>query len=163
MNTGLLHSILLATAVVATPLFAQDSYTSDVVVERGNTLVLVDHVGGDLRTPVSEKAADRSLRIVEAGADGLYHVRIRSAQRIQRMEGTYLDSALAIPHGRFIYYHPNGRIESVGEYDRGVKVGTWYTQDITGQGRAERTYTGLTVDELLVAEGVHAQARTVGR
>ncbi|HRF79854.1 MAG TPA: hypothetical protein PL070_07180, partial [Flavobacteriales bacterium] len=68
-----------------------------------------------------------------------------------------------LPHGRFIFFHPNGRIESVGEYDHGVKVGTWYTQDITGQGRAERSYAGLSVDALLVKEGVHEQARVVGR
>jgi len=162
MNTRL-SLLLLGGSIIANSLFGQDSFTAPLEVRGNSSLVQMDHVAADLHTTVAATTRGGALRIVESGDDGLFHVRIRSAQHIQRMQGSYLDRALTVPHGRFTYYHPNGRIESVGEYDKGVKVGTWYTQDITGQGRAERSYAGLTVDALLVNEGVHEQARTVGR
>lgn len=155
--------LLLGGSIIANSLFGQDSYTAPVEVRGNSHLVQMDHVATDLRTIVPAHIRGGALRIVETRDDGLYHVRIRSAQHIQRMQGSYLDRDLTLPHGRFIYYHPNGRIESVGEYENGVKVGTWYTQDITGQGRAERSYSGLTVDALLVDQGVHEQARVVRR
>ena len=161
MIMRLTPTLLLATALLATPSSAQDSFSAPVDLDRRAHVVRVDRVAADLSTPVPHDQRGAAARTVETRGDGLYHVRIRSAQHIQRMEGSYLDPALTTPHGRFVYYHPNGRIESVGEYQRGVKVGTWYTQDITGQGRAERTYSGLAVEALLVAEGVHEQARTL--
>ncbi|MGV3638710.1 MAG: toxin-antitoxin system YwqK family antitoxin [Flavobacteriales bacterium] len=161
MNTRIALSLTLVTASSMVPVQAQDSFPATVEVEQRIHVLRVDHVGDDLHSLVPDDRRNASTRTVALGSDGRYHVRIRSAQHIQRMEGSYLDSALSIPHGRFVYYHTNGRIESVGDYDHGVKVGTWYTQDITGQGRAERTYTGLALDELLVAQGVHERARTL--
>lgn len=158
MNTTLIKCLSLAAIAAVQPLLAQDRFVPEVAATHP-AAVRMDHVRADLRTPA--QAGDRTCfsRSVETGPDGLYHVRIRSAQRIQRMEGCFLDSSLSVPHGRFIYYHPNGRIESVGEYEHGVKVGTWYAQDVTGHGRAERTYAGQAPEDLLLAVGVHHRAR----
>lgn len=154
-------TFLLAGSLLVSPVRAQDSFNAPVDLDHRVHVVTIDHVSADLSTKALREDRGTAERTVETRGDGLYHVRIRSAQHIQRMEGSYLDAALTIPHGRFVYYHPNGRIESVGEYQRGVKVGTWYTQDITGQGRAERTYSGLAVEDLLVAKGVQERARTL--
>lgn len=154
-------TFLLAGSLLVSPVSAQDSFSAPLDLDHRVHVVTIDHVSADLSTNVQHGERGAAERTVETRGDGLYHVRIRSAQHIQRMEGSYLDAALSVPHGRFVYYHPNGRIESVGEYQRGVKVGTWYTQDITGQGRDERTYSGLAVEDLLVAKGVQERARTL--
>lgn len=139
-------------------LYGQDRFVPELT--QPAPITRTDQVGADLRSPAASSDHQPFTRTVIAGPHELYRVHIRSAQQIQRMEGQYLDSALTVPHGRFIYYHPNGRIESVGAYDHGVKVGTWYTQDAAGVGRAERTYNGLAGEDLLVAAGVHEMSRT---
>ena len=154
MRTAALLPSILAIGL----LYGQDRFIAEPAQPEPQTRI--DHVGADLRTPAVPSDNQPFARTVVAGPHGVFRVRIRSAQLIQRMEGTYLDSALTVPHGRFIYYHPNGRIESVGDYDHGVKVGTWYTQDPTGESRAERSYSGLSGEDLLVAAGVQQLART---
>lgn len=57
-----------------------------------------------------------------------------------KAEGTYLDASLNVPHGFFTFYHPNGRVESRGEYIRGNKAGIWERFDAWGQPMAEKVY-----------------------
>ncbi|MFN3874635.1 MAG: energy transducer TonB [Flavobacteriales bacterium] len=57
-----------------------------------------------------------------------------------KAEGTYLDDGLSLPHGRFTFYHPNGKVESRGEYVNGNKAGIWERFDPWGQPLAEKIY-----------------------
>ncbi|MES2690372.1 MAG: T9SS type A sorting domain-containing protein, partial [Bacteroidota bacterium] len=42
--------------------------------------------------------------------------------------------------GHFMYYHPSGKIESEGEFVKGVKVGNWSRYDATGKRTHDSTY-----------------------
>ncbi len=97
-------------------------------------------------------------RHVDKLPNGTYAVAEYTPQRIKRMEGHFLDSTLTIPHGPFAFYHPNGRIESCGMYHHGVKVGQWVAQDSRGVRKADRHYTGLSGEELLLSVGVISKA-----
>jgi antitoxin component YwqK of YwqJK toxin-antitoxin module len=43
-------------------------------------------------------------------------------------------------HGEFIFYHPNGKVESRGFYEYGVKTGTWERYDAVGSKKADKYY-----------------------
>ena len=73
-----------------------------------------------------------------------------------KAEGTYLDAQLKVPHGRFTFYHPNGKIESTGDYEMGVKAGVWNRFDNWGMALAEKIYDPKPVQGI-----VHAQASTM--
>lgn len=57
-----------------------------------------------------------------------------------KAEGTYKDAELTVPHGHFTFYHPNGRVESRGEYINGNKAGVWERFDAWGEPLAEKIY-----------------------
>jgi hypothetical protein len=42
-----------------------------------------------------------------------------------QMDGSYDDTAAKIPHGKFSYFYPDGKLESIGNYVHGKKQGTW--------------------------------------
>jgi hypothetical protein len=42
--------------------------------------------------------------------------------------------------GHFTFFYPDGKIESEGEYVRGVKVGSWKRYDQTGKRKQDRYY-----------------------
>lgn len=50
--------------------------------------------------------------------------------------------------GHFVYYHPNGKIESEGEYDKGIKVGYWKRYDANGTAKPDRYYPAESADKI---------------
>ncbi|MEA4981949.1 MAG: hypothetical protein VB066_04455 [Paludibacter sp.] len=50
-----------------------------------------------------------------------YYIKERKIQMI----GNYSDSLCKIRHGEFTFYHPNGSLESYGQYIRNKKEGKW--------------------------------------
>lgn len=46
-------------------------------------------------------------------------------QKQIQMQGLFEDSAGKIKNGTFYYFHPNGKLESIGKYVYGKKEGTW--------------------------------------
>lgn len=59
----------------------------------------------------------------------------------KRGEGEYVAVGKKfLEDGHFIFYHPNGLVESEGEFERGVKVGTWMRFDNTGKRKQDRYY-----------------------
>jgi len=77
----------------------------------------------------------------QAGMEGeLYIGKTYTIEGKLKAEGTYLDGALSLPHGTFTFYHPNGRVESRGEYLNGNKAGVWMRYDAWGQELAEKIY-----------------------
>lgn len=50
--------------------------------------------------------------------------------------------------GHFVYYYPSGKIESEGEFVRGVKVGNWKRYDQNGQRKPDRYYPVESADKI---------------
>ena len=73
-----------------------------------------------------------------------------------KAEGTYVDSSLNIPHGNFVFYHPNGRVESRGAYVNGLKSGIWERFDAWGEPLAEKIY-----DPEPLANIIYTRAQTM--
>lgn len=66
-----------------------------------------------------------------------------------KVKGTYIKLGKSFQEdGYFTYYHPNGRIESQGEFDKGVKVGMWKRFDINGKPKTERLYPAESADKI---------------
>lgn len=80
--------------------------------------------------------------------DGLYEVTINYLDQSLKCTGTYLDPEYTIRHGEFTFYYQNGTKESQGEYDNGIKTGTWKRWHWTGEARADRFYPGISPDEI---------------
>jgi antitoxin component YwqK of YwqJK toxin-antitoxin module len=57
----------------------------------------------------------------------------------------FLDSTLETKHGSFIFYWPNGRVESMGYYSIGLKDGVWRRFDSSGKEIQVRVYKSKAV------------------
>ncbi|MFN0032015.1 MAG: hypothetical protein ACKVOR_07645 [Flavobacteriales bacterium] len=66
-----------------------------------------------------------------------------------KAEGTYvLIGNKYMEDGHFTYYYQDGQIESEGEYDRGVKVGTWKRYDNYGKRKTDKYYPAESADKI---------------
>ena len=57
-----------------------------------------------------------------------------------KAEGRYHDAGLNVENGPFVFYHPNGKVESQGNYQMGKKSGVWLRFDQWGRPLAEKVY-----------------------
>lgn len=77
------------------------------------------------------------------------------AARIFTMDGTlkaagsYADANYRSAHGHFVFYHPNGMVESEGNYIQGRKDGVWTRKDALGHELAERVYDAAPLRNLV--------------
>ncbi|MBK9421363.1 MAG: hypothetical protein IPN44_09975 [Flavobacteriales bacterium] len=125
-------------------------------------ILRVERVGPEALGLTAGTQGETFVRIVAKAGNGKYLVAVNSNAGILRMQGAYLDSALAVQDGVFTYYHPNGRMESEGRYVAGIKSGTWVRYAIDGARLSERNYLGLPVDQLIQGQqGVGASANSV--
>lgn len=84
-----------------------------------------------------------------AGPIGELHLgRIHGLDGKLKAEGTYMDAGLRVPHGRFTFYHPDGKVESTGDYKEGNKDGVWQRFDKWGGPLAERLYDAGPLDRI---------------
>jgi hypothetical protein len=84
-----------------------------------------------------------------AGESGVHYLgRIHFLDGKLKAEGTYADAALLIPHGRFTFYHPDGKVESTGDYVMGNKSGVWQRFDRWGQALAEKVYDPQALESI---------------
>lgn len=66
-----------------------------------------------------------------------------------KSQGTYVMSAKKyLEDGHFTFYFANGQIESEGEFDRGIKVGTWRRFDQNGKRKADKYYPAESADKI---------------
>lgn len=79
-------------------------------------------------------------RTVEGRKEELYLGRTWSLDGRLKAEGTYTDETMLIEHGDFVFYHPNGQVESRGAYVMGNKSGVWERFDPSGKPMAEKVY-----------------------
>jgi len=74
--------------------------------------------------------------------DNIYSAKVIELENGKvKMEGAFnVVPNKVTEHGIFTFYYPNGAVESRGEYDMGLKIGTWkrFAQD--GTERPDRYY-----------------------
>lgn len=156
------HTLLFATLVAVSVFNAGAQDRLMLGVPPLDTWSRTDRVLCDMTTPAGAKERTVFARTAWLGEEGLFHARIHSPEGVLRMQGTFLDSSLTVPHGQFAFYHTNGRIESSGAFHHGIKTGDWACWTITGEPRAVRKYHGLPWEELQFVVGAAEKARTVG-
>ncbi|MCB9163239.1 MAG: TonB family protein [Flavobacteriales bacterium] len=66
-----------------------------------------------------------------------------------KAEGHFLDEKLTLEQGPFVFYHPNGKVESKGEYLKGRKTGIWLRYDPWGGALAEKVYDPEPLENIL--------------
>ena len=87
---------------------------------------------------------------VPAGRHGDHYLgKILTMSDVLKAEGHYADGTLAIPHGHFVFYYPDGKKESEGDYNMGHKTGIWKRYDKWGEPLAEKVYDLKLLDELV--------------
>lgn len=97
-------------------------------------------------------------RIAVGVKDGQFLAKTFSMDGGLKTEGSYADPEMLVEHGRFIFYHRNGKVESRGEYVMGLKTGVWERFDQWGRPLAEKVY-----DPEPLANIVYTRAQTMPR
>ena len=104
------------------------------------------------QSQVRSEFLDAQMALTEAGSPYSYVrevvlsdaeewiVLVKYKSGTPQMQGTYSDERLVTEQGFFRYYFANGKPESEGNYDHGVKVGTWKRWDWEGVAKADRIY-----------------------
>jgi antitoxin component YwqK of YwqJK toxin-antitoxin module len=73
--------------------------------------------------------------------DQLFSSRVTTKDGLLKYIGAYkFDGKKLLEHGEFVFYHANGKVESRGRYENGVKVGSWERYTASGQRKADRYY-----------------------
>ncbi|MBP6311450.1 MAG: energy transducer TonB [Flavobacteriales bacterium] len=72
-----------------------------------------------------------------------------SIEGVLKVEGVYADKQLSIEDGHFTFYYPNGKIESRGDYEMGLKSGIWERFDMNGNELAEKIYDAKALENIV--------------
>jgi hypothetical protein len=104
----------------------------------------------------ASKKTAKYFRVIEGREGDLFVGRTYSIDGTLKSEGTYADQDLQVEHGTFTFYHPNGVVESRGEYMRGHKAGIWERFDQSGRALAEKIYDPQPLENI-----VHTMAQTM--
>lgn len=90
------------------------------------------------------KAAAKYTRTVTSVNESLFEVKINFQTGELMMTGTYLDEALTVADGEFVYFFANGTKESQGLYANGTRVGSWQRWNFDGAQKPDRYYQDTT-------------------
>ena len=90
------------------------------------------------------KAAAKYTRTISKVGESLFQAQINFQTGEVMMSGTYLDEALTIPQGEFVYFFANGIKESQGLYEAGQRVGAWQRWNFDGAQKPDRYYQEAT-------------------
>lgn len=90
------------------------------------------------------KAAAKYTRTITKVGESLYQAQVNFLTGELMMTGTYLDEALTIPQGEFVYFFANGVKESQGLYEAGQRVGAWQRWNFDGAQKPDRYYQEAT-------------------
>ncbi|MDP4819146.1 MAG: hypothetical protein NWQ44_02175 [Flavobacteriales bacterium] len=90
------------------------------------------------------KAAAKYTRAISKVGESLFQAQINFQTGEVMMTGTYLDEALTIPQGEFVYFFANGVKESQGLYEAGQRVGAWQRWNFDGAQKPDRYYQEAT-------------------
>ncbi len=87
---------------------------------------------------------------VAAGQEGSNYIgKIYTMDDVLKAEGRYADADLKVADGHFIYYFPDGKKESEGDYAMGYKSGIWQRYDEWGQQLAEKVYDPTSLENIV--------------
>lgn len=113
----------------------------------GTTAQETDYLDAQLNLTEKDKAVFvRQLNLVN---ESYYAAHIYDKAGNLRVEGFYIEGDYGLQeHGRFTYYHSNGKIESTGIYEHGIKVGFWERYAVSGTRRPDRYYSPESVELL---------------
>lgn len=92
----------------------------------------------------TNKAAAKYTRTISKVGESLFQAQINFQTGEVMMTGTYLDEALTIPQGEFVYFFANGIKESQGLYEAGQRVGAWQRWNFDGAQKPDRYYQEAT-------------------
>jgi hypothetical protein len=90
------------------------------------------------------KTTVKYTRTITKIGESLYQAQINFQTGELMMTGTYLDEALTIPQGEFVYFFANGTKESQGLYEAGQRVGAWQRWNFDGAQKPDRYYQEAT-------------------
>jgi hypothetical protein len=90
------------------------------------------------------KSTAKYTRTITKIGESLYQAQINFQTGELMMTGTYLDEALTIPQGEFVYFFANGTKESQGLYEAGQRVGAWQRWNFDGAQKPDRYYQEAT-------------------
>lgn len=107
--------------------------TSDSVAQQ------VAYLNGQLQE-VKKREAEFVRELTEF-SPGKFTARVTDTEGRLKFEGVYiLEEGKLYEQGEFIFYYPNGKVESRGMYEYGVKTGTWERYDNFGNRKADKYY-----------------------
>jgi antitoxin component YwqK of YwqJK toxin-antitoxin module len=90
---------------------------------------------------VHRENAEFKAHLVDQNEQGV-HVRIyRMKSNTLLCTGIYESEDLTTRNGLFVFYYPNGKIESSGRYKDDIKVGEWKRYTIDGTEKPSLYYT----------------------
>jgi hypothetical protein len=136
---------LLVTVLLDTLLFAQrdDVNKMKVMLARNETSMTVGRVRYDLVGIDHPTVSDPStllLRVTRRTTEG-WGVRVYSSEGgVLMMTGEFSDETLTEADGLFTFYHPNGQVESTGQFHHGAKTGVWKRFTPQGKALSDRVY-----------------------
>jgi hypothetical protein len=101
------------------------------------------------------------VREIERRDNGRYQATLISVHGDTVLIGEYSDKTCQVPHGRFVYFHENGLVESMGYYNSSRKVGTWKRFKKDGASKPFIKYPGQVPDELYESNNASASTDTL--
>jgi antitoxin component YwqK of YwqJK toxin-antitoxin module len=101
----------------------------------------------DIKLDETKKRKSSFKRELVEIADNTFKAIIRTREEFVKAEGIYIfiDEKF-MEHGEFVFYHSNGKVESRGMYNYGLKIGGWERYTTSGQRKADRYYNPETVE-----------------
>lgn len=107
----------------------------------------------DMYLDVTKKSDAHYQRYVNQVSEDMFKAEIRDLSGKLKAKGTYkkVEGEL-VPHGKFVFFYPNGQKESEGDFKLGYKVETWKRYMKDGTERAPKYYKsdlGNMIDELI--------------
>ena len=99
--------------------------------------------------PSSKAKAAYYLEPNGKDAQGGFLVHLYTLDDVLKADGRYLDAEYRVPDGHFVFYYPDGKVESEGDYEKGRKNGVWQRHDKWGRELAEKVYDPAPLTNLV--------------
>lgn len=99
--------------------------------------------------PSSKSRAAYYLEPSGKDGQGGFLAHIYTLDGILKADGRYMDAEYRVPDGHFVFYYPNGKVESEGSYVKGNKDGIWERHDKWGRELAEKVYNAKPLTNLV--------------
>ncbi len=84
-----------------------------------------------------------------AGDASGWSAQIFTMAGVLKAKGHYADAECKVPDGRFVFFFPDGKVESEGNYANGYKQGIWARNDKWGRELAEKVYDLAPLENLV--------------